>query len=155
MRFTGLALALAVYGLDRASKWAVLDWMGLKPHEVQPLAPWFNVTLLWNPGISYSLLRASTPAGRWGLFAVTAAAAVLMSVWLWRTSSRVSAAALGLLIGGAVGNGQDRLLRGAVADWADVHLGAWHWYVFNLADGAIVVGVALLLYEGLLARGRT
>jgi signal peptidase II len=148
-RLTGGLVALIVLILDQASKFWVLT--SLRPVEGERirLTPFFNVVLAWNPGISYSLFPQSTPGGRWALLGVTLAATIALAVWLWRVSGIVPATALGAIIGGALGNGYDRFVYGAVADFCDFHLGNWHWYIFNLADTAIVLGVALLVYDGL------
>jgi signal peptidase II len=153
-RMAGALLALIVLVVDRASKLWLLD--GLKMIEGQQiaLAPFFNLHLLWNTGISYSLFPQSTASGRGALLAVTIVATMLLGLWLWRTSGRLPALALGAIIGGALGNGYDRFAYGAVADFCDFHIGGWHWYVFNVADTAIVLGVALLAYDGLFAEKR-
>jgi signal peptidase II len=112
---------------------------------------------MWNTGISYSLFQQATAAGRWALLGVTILATILLGVWLYRTTGRLAAVALGAIIGGALGNAYDRFVYGAVADFCDFHIGGWHWYVFNVADTAICLGVVLLVYDGLFAekRGRT
>ena len=102
-----------------------------------------------NPGISYSLLSARSAAGRWGLIAFVVVASALIAWWLSRTTTRLPAIALGLILGGALGNAIDRLSYGWVADFYYFHFGSFHWYVFNLADVAIVAGVALLLLDAL------
>jgi signal peptidase II len=110
--------------------------------------------LTWNTGISYGLFPQEGPVGQWALLAVKVIAAVLLWIWLARASSRLTAVALGLIIGGAIGNAIDRLAYGAVADFVLFHVTTgsfnFRWYVFNLADVAIVLGVAGLLYEMLL-----
>ena len=98
-------------------------------------------------GGAYGLFQQEGDFGRWLLVAVKAGAAVLFVLWLRRAESRLVAASLGLLIGGAIGNGIDRVLHGAVIDFVSFHASGWHWYVFNLADAAIVAGVIGLLYD--------
>lgn len=153
-RLAGGLVALAVLVADQASKLWLL--YGLKMVEGQriEIAPFFDIHLLWNTGISYSLFQQATTHGRWALLAITMLATILLAVWLWRVSGRLAALALGAIIGGALGNGYDRFVYGAVADFCDFHLAGWHWYVFNIADTAIVVGVALLAYDGLFAEKR-
>jgi signal peptidase II len=112
--------------------------------------------LTWNTGISYGLFRQEGPLGQWALLALKAIAVILLWIWLSRTSSRLTAASLGLIIGGAIGNAIDRFTYGAVADFVLFHLTtasfSFKWYVFNLADVAIVAGVVGLLYETLIDR---
>jgi len=119
------------------------------------LAPFLDLVLAWNTGISYGLFQQAGPLGQWALFALKVIAVVLLALWLARTGSRLSSVALGLIIGGAIGNALDRLVHGAVMDFVLFHItaAAWsfQWYVFNLADAAIVAGVVGLLYESLLA----
>jgi signal peptidase II len=109
--------------------------------------------LTWNKGISYGLFPQEGPFGQWALLALKAIAAVLLWIWLARATSRLTAVSLGLIIGGAIGNAIDRLAYGAVADFLLFHITTqsfdFNWYVFNLADVAIVAGVAGLLYETL------
>ncbi|HLW90270.1 MAG TPA: signal peptidase II [Roseiarcus sp.] len=150
-RLAGGFVALAVLTVDQASKLWVIHGLDMVEGERLTLAPFFDVVLQWNTGISYSLFPQSTEAGRWGLVALTAVATILLAIWLWRVSSPIAAFGLGAIIGGALGNGYDRFAYGAVADFCDFHIGGWHWYVFNAADAAIVLGVALLAYDSLLA----
>jgi len=118
------------------------------------LAPFLDLVLTWNTGISYGLFPQEGPVGQWVLLAVKALAVALLWIWLARVSSRLTALALGLIIGGALGNAIDRLAYGAVADFVLFHLTtggfSFKWYVFNVADAAIVAGVLGLLYESLL-----
>lgn len=150
---TGLGLAVAVAtGLaDQASKLWLLHGYDLGGRGPLPVLPGVDFVLTWNPGISYGLLQQDTALGQALLLAFTLVALALLWVWLARTGTRLPAVALGLIIGGAVGNAIDRAAYGAVADFVFLHmdLAGWHlrWYVFNLADAAIVAGVAGLLYE--------
>ena len=109
--------------------------------------------LTWNTGISYGWFQQEGPFGQWALLALKVIAVALLWIWLARAGSRLSALALGLIIGGAIGNAIDRLAYGAVADFVLLHAetATWrfNWYVFNLADVAIVAGVGVLLYESL------
>jgi signal peptidase II len=150
----GLATALATAALDQASKLWLLQVYRLGERGRVEIAPVLDLHLTWNPGISYGLLQQSG-IGRWVLLAISVAAVALLWVWLARARSQVSAIALGLIIGGAVGNAIDRIAYGAVADFVLFHIGTAasriDWYVFNLADCAIVAGVVGLLYESLLA----
>jgi signal peptidase II len=120
------------------------------------VGPFFTLLLTWNTGISYGLLTQVGPLGQWALLGVKAVAVLLLWAWLAHAGSRLTALALGLIIGGAVGNGIDRVLHGAVMDFVLFHVTAetwtFNWYVFNLADVAIVAGVIGLLYDSVVAR---
>ena len=150
----GLAVALASAAFDQAVKLWLIFVFELGARGVVMLAPFLDLVLTWNTGISYGLFPQNGPVGQWVLLAVKALAVALLWIWLARVSSRLTALALGLIIGGALGNAIDRLAYGAVADFVLFHLTtggfSFKWYVFNVADGAIVVGVLGLLYESLL-----
>jgi signal peptidase II len=146
-RLGGFLVAALMLAVDQANKLWLLNVFEIEARQPVHLAPFFDVVAARNPGISYSLLSAHTPAGRWTLLGFTVLATLLIGVWLWRTTTRVVAAALGLIVGGALGNAIDRLSYGWVADFYYFHVGTFHWYVFNLADVAIVTGVGLLLYD--------
>ena len=118
------------------------------------VAPFFDLTMVWNRGISYGLFQQHEAAGAWALVALSLVAAVALGVWLARTQVWIIAIALGLLIGGALGNAIDRALYGAVADFVLLYWIPFFPYVFNVADAAIVAGVALLLYDSLVLEGR-
>ena len=148
-----LAVAVVAAAIDQATKLWLLFGFDLGARGVVTLTPFLDLVLVWNTGISYGLLRQEGPVGQWVLLALKAAAVVLLWIWLARTSSRLTALSLGLIIGGAIGNAIDRLAYGAVADFVLFHVTtatfSFKWYVFNLADVAIVAGVIGLLYETL------
>ncbi len=147
----GLATAAIACALDQASKLWLLKVFDLANQGVVKIAPFVDLVLTWNTGISYGWFQQEGPFGQGALLAIKAVAVALLWIWLAKASSRLSAISLGLIIGGAVGNGIDRLAYGAVVDFVLLHAetATWHfnWYVFNLADVAIVAGVAGLLYE--------
>jgi signal peptidase II len=145
----GLVIAAATCVVDQAAKVWLVYRGGLIEHIPDPVAPFVNFTLTWNTGISYGLLQQRGPVGVWALFAFEILALVFLWIWLARISSRVSAVALGLIMGGAAGNALDRLHWPGVMDFVDLHVDNFHWYVFNVADVAIVAGVIVLLYESL------
>jgi signal peptidase II len=149
----GLLVAAGVVLLDQALKLWLLFEFDLETRAPVRLAPFLDLVAVWNTGISYGLFPQGGPIGQWLLLGVKAAAVVLLSAWLARAGSRLTAVALGLIIGGAIGNAIDRLAFGAVFDFALLHLTtpsfSFRWYVFNLADVAIVAGVGGLLYEAL------
>jgi signal peptidase II len=119
---------------------------------VLPVTGFFNLALTWNRGMSFGLFNTNAA---FNALVFTALAAVIVAGlvgWLRRVRQPLLALAIGFVIGGAVGNVVDRLARGAVVDFLDFHLGQWHFYVFNVADAAISVGVALMLLDSLLGR---
>ncbi len=145
----GLSVAAATLIADQAAKLWVLYGVGLIAHVPDPIAPFVNLTLIWNTGVSYGLFPQAGPVGIWALFGFEVLAVVFLWVWLSRVSSRVTALALGLIIGGALGNAADRLHWPGVMDFVDLYVRNFHWYVFNVADVAIVAGVAVLLFKSL------
>ena len=152
----GCWVALATFALDQASKLYLLYGYDLPVREPLVLAPFLELVVVWNQGISYGLFKQNTEVGRWALVAVQIAAAVGLSLWMARASGRILVLSLALIVGGAAGNALDRIVFGAVFDFVHFHVGAWSWYVFNVADAAIVAGVIGLLYDALvLERQRT
>jgi signal peptidase II len=153
----GLAMAVAAAASDQAVKAWLLYGFGLTPQSRVPVAPFIDLVLAWNTGISYGLLQQPGSLWQGVLLAFKAAAVVLLLIWLMRTPSRLAGASLGLIIGGAIGNAIDRILHGAVMDFVLFHLAGptwtFQWYVFNLADAAIVAGVIGLVYESLFLQG--
>jgi signal peptidase II len=145
----GALTALATLVLDQASKLFLLFAYELPIREPLVLAPFVEFIVVWNRGISYGLFQQDSELGRWVLLAIMIAAAVGLAVWMARATSRLLAAALGLIIGGAVGNAIDRVAYGAVFDFVHFHVGSFSWYVFNVADAAIVAGVVGLVYDSL------
>jgi signal peptidase II len=143
----GAMVALATLALDQASKLYFLFVDVLSLREPLVLAPFLDLIVVWNRGISYGLFQQDSEVGRWVLLAVMIAAAVGLSVWMARASSRLLAASLGLIVGGALGNAIDRIAYGAVFDFVHFHVGSFSWYVFNVADAAIVAGVVGLVYD--------
>jgi signal peptidase II len=153
-RLLGLACAAAALVIDQAHKLWMLNSYGIEARQPVRLAPFFDLVMAWNPGVSYSLFSARTDQGRWMLLGLTLAATLILGIWMWRTRLTLTAAGLGLIVGGALGNAYDRFAYGAVADFFHFHIGSFSWYVFNLADCAIVAGVLLLLYESFFTRSQ-
>jgi signal peptidase II len=149
----GLSIALVVIALDQASKtWIVGFFTERGGEPVAVLTPFFNFVLTGNRGMSFGLFN-NNAAMNTAVFTVLAAVIVIALIaWLRRAQNNVIRLAIGMIIGGAIGNVIDRLMRGAVVDFLDFHLGNWHWYAFNVADAAICLGVVGLLLDGLLAR---
>lgn len=148
----GLAVAIVVVILDQLSKAAILGFFAARPFS-EPLTPFFSLVLGYNRGMSFGFFNAGAGGLNALIFSLVAAAIVVALIWwLVRVTSPFLAVAIGLIIGGAVGNVIDRLRLGAVVDFLDFHVGLWHWPAFNLADSAICVGVAAMLLDGLLLR---
>jgi signal peptidase II len=142
-------LAALVVMLDQASKFWILNVFDLPSRATVPVAGPFHLTMVWNRGVSFGLLRAEVDLTRWALAAFSIIVAIVLAVWVRGATRKLSAVALGLVIGGAVGNVIDRIRFGAVADFLDVSR-LWFPWIFNVADAAISCGVALLLVDMLL-----
>ncbi len=142
----GLILAILIAALDQASKWWIVETV-MRPPRVIPVTDFFNLVLGLNRGVSFGMLDMQAPMGRWILagLAVTITAGLL--VWMWRADKRLVTGALGLIVGGAVGNVIDRVLVGAVIDFLDFHWADYHWPAFNVADIAITCGAAALILD--------
>jgi signal peptidase II len=150
-RYLGMGLLIAgvIFALDQLTKYAVLNSLDLAARGKIYVAPFADFVLAMNRGISYGLFPQDGELGRWLLFSIKIAASVLFFFWLRRAVTPVVAASLGLLIGGALGNALDRAIYGAVVDFVALHAFGYRWYVFNLADAAIVAGVIGLIYDAL------
>jgi len=150
----GFAVAALVFVLDQLIKWVVTGPLALNRLGDQlVLLPIFNFTYTQNQGISLGLLNATNPVGRWLLVAMTAAIAVAVAVWITREKNRVDQIALGMVLGGALGNILDRARFGFVVDFADLHFGDFRpFLVFNVGDAAISIGVVILLLRAFLSR---
>lgn len=146
----GLGVAVLTAALDQAHKTWMLYVYDIGAKGTVTLTPFFDLVLVWNQGISYGLFPQESAAGRFGLILFAVGASLALAIWLARLSSRLAAVSIGLIIGGAIGNAVDRILYGAVADFFSLHAFGYQWYVFNVADTAIVAGVAGLLYDSLL-----
>jgi signal peptidase II len=155
-RILGFALAALLFVVDQAVKaWVVgplgLDHLG----AVREVVSFFDLRFVPNVGISLGLLPADSPTMRWGLVALTAAIAFGVGVWMTRETAKADLLALGLVLGGAIGNILDRIRFGYVVDFADLHFGEWRpFLVFNVADAAITIGVVILLVRALFVRDR-
>ncbi|MGJ4922353.1 signal peptidase II [Bradyrhizobium sp. HKCCYLRH2060] len=147
----GLIAGFATLVIDQASKLWLLYVFDLPNRGTVKITPFFDLYLAWNIGISFGWLQSESALAQYGLMAVKAVAVVALGIWMARAESKLATAALGLIIGGAIGNGIDRLAYGAVVDFALFHIQiggtVYNWYIFNMADVAIVAGVAGLLYD--------
>jgi signal peptidase II len=144
-----LGLAAAVIVADQASKAWLYQYLAASGRRMVEVLPFFNLVTVWNYGVSFGMFNNGSRAGSWAFVGLALAIVVALAVWVARSGRLLPAAALGLVIGGAIGNVIDRLRLGAVFDFLDVHVAGWHWPAFNLADSAITIGVILLLLDSL------
>ena len=148
----GLTIAAAIILADQASKWWIVTAV-MNPPRVITLTPFFDIVMGWNRGISFGLFNEHADWNRWVLPAVAVVIVAVLLAWLWREAERYTAIALGTIIGGALGNMIDRFIHdGAVADFIQLHAGGYYWPAFNLADSAISIGAAMLVWHALFGR---
>jgi signal peptidase II len=150
----GILAAVIALVVDQAFKFWLLNVFDIAHRGAVRVTPFFDLVLAWNIGISFGWLQNDGQVAQIALMAVKAVAVVALAIWMARSRTLLAAVALGLIIGGAIGNAIDRLAYGAVVDFALFHIEiggkTYSWYVFNLADVAIVAGVAALLYDSFL-----
>jgi len=150
----GVIAAIAVLAIDQASKFWLLRVFDIGRRGAVQIAPFFDLVLAWNPGISFGWFQNDSPTAQIALMLIKALAVLILAVWMARSRNLIATVALGLIIGGAIGNAIDRFAYGAVVDFALFHVQigekTFNWYVFNFADVAIVAGVAALLYDSFL-----
>jgi signal peptidase II len=150
----GVIAALLVLVLDQATKLWLLFVFDIAHRGAVEVTPFFDLVLAWNVGISFGWLQSESQLVQIALMAIKAIAVIALAIWMARSRTLIATVALGLIIGGAIGNGIDRFAYGAVVDFALLHIQiggkTFNWYVFNLADVAIVAGVAALLYDSFL-----
>ena len=146
----GIAVAVLIVVLDQISKWWILEHV-MRPPRVIEVTPFFNLVMAWNQGVSFGMFSHEAAFMPYVLSAVALVIVVVLLAWLRREERALVALAIGLIIGGAIGNVVDRLRFGAVADFLDFHAFGFHFWAFNVADMGISVGVMLLILDGLLA----
>src|ERR1700736_3219281 len=150
----GIIAAIAVLALDQASKLWLLFVFDIAHRGAVRVTPFFDLVLAWNVGISFGWFQNDSQVAQIILMLIKAVAVIVLAIWMARSRTLLATVALGLIIGGAIGNAIDRFAYGAVVDFALFHVQIggkpFNWYVFNLADVAIVAGVAPLLYDSLL-----
>ncbi len=150
----GVIAAIAVLALDQASKLWLLFVFDIARRGAVAVTPFFDLVLAWNVGISFGWFQNDSQIAQISLMGIKAVAVIVLAIWMARSRTLLATVALGLIIGGAIGNAIDRLAYGAVVDFALFHVQiggkTFNWYVFNLADAAIVAGVAALLYDSFL-----
>ena len=153
-RSVGTLVALVVFALDQLAKWLVTGPLGVsRVGDQLVLLPIFQFTYTENEGISLGLLNATTEVGRWMLVGLTSAIAIGVAYWMGREKNRADQIALGMVLGGALGNILDRVRHGYVVDFADLHFGAWRpFLIFNVGDAAISIAVAILLLRAFVSR---
>ena len=150
-RLQGIMLASLVFIADQIVKYAMLGPLQLKSRGVIHIISFFDLRYAENRGVSMSFLTADNEAERWALVALTAVITAGVAVWMWREKLRGDVLALSLVLGGALGNIVDRVRYGYVVDYADLHIGAFRpFYIFNLADACISIGVLILLARAFL-----
>lgn len=143
----GIAVATASYAADQGHKWWMLEVYRIAERGRVELTSFFDLVMAWNKGVSYGLFAQHDDLGRMVLIAITAAICAGLVIWMANLPTRLAGAALGLIVGGALGNLTDRVIHGAVADFFHFHYAGFSWYVFNVADIAIVMGVIGLLLD--------
>ena len=153
LRIEGMALALAVFVIDRMVKALMVGPLALRERGMIDLLPMFDLRYAENYGVSFGMFSATSLEMRWGLIAVTALIATGVFIWMLRETLRGDILGLGLVLGGAIGNIYDRLTFGYVIDYADLHIGEWRpFQIFNLTDVTITFGVLILLARSFKSR---
>lgn len=160
----GALLAVLTFLLDQLTKWLVVEGL-MRPAGVTEtpfyvpytikLTPFFDLVMAWNRGVSFGIFNnGDSPYNAWALTALSLAICSALVVWMMRCKDTLLRVALGMIVGGALGNVIDRIRFGAVADFLDVHVAGYHWPAFNIADSAITVGAALLLIDAMVRQPR-
>tara|TARA_B100001057_G_scaffold13735_1_gene13052 strand:+ start:272 stop:778 length:507 start_codon:yes stop_codon:yes gene_type:complete len=142
----GLALAAVAAGLDQTSKWAIMHLLDLEALRRVEILPFLDFAFVWNRGVSYGLFSSDSQLARWLLIGLTLAVTAYLARAMMTTLGPLTRLGYALIIGGALGNLVDRIIHGAVVDFISAHYAGYYWYVFNLADIWISLGVVLLLW---------
>lgn len=143
----GLAIGLFVLAVDQISKWWIIDVLELPKIQMVQVLPFFNLQWVENRGVSFGMLSADGDLGRWALVVLTSLITIGLGIWLKSVQTKVLAIAIGLVIGGALGNIYDRIMFGYVADFLQFFVGNWSFAVFNVADSCITAGAVLLIWD--------
>jgi signal peptidase II len=152
-RLQGLMLASFIFIADQAVKFIMIGPLQLESRKIIHILPFFDLRWAENRGVSMGFLEANSEAQRWMLVGLTALIAAIVAVWMWREKLRGDVLALSMVLGGALGNIVDRIRNGYVVDYADLHFGTFRpFYIFNLADACITIGVLILLARAFLLR---
>ena len=147
----GLPVAALIATFDELSKWIVLSWV-MAPPRVIYVTDFFNLVFVWNRGVSFGFFQSDSIWGPILLSCVTCGIIIFLYFWLRNAETLLTATALGLMMGGAIGNLIDRLSHQAVLDFLDFHAFGYHWPAFNIADASITVGVVIIIMESLFER---
>jgi len=150
----GLKIVLLIFTLDQATKWWIVNEV-MNPPRVIPVLPSFNLVMGWNRGVSFGIFDTASPPNQWLLIGLALIIVTVLLIWLKRADSRLISVALGLIVGGALGNVMDRIHYGAVADFLDFYVGDFHWPAFNVADAGITIGVIVLVLESFFVGSET
>ncbi len=145
----GLICGVIILVLDQITKWWIVTEV-MYPPRLIPVFPSFNLVMGWNRGVSFGIFDSSSPPNQWLLISLALIIVTVLLIWLKRAESRLISTALGMIIGGALGNVLDRIHYGAVADFLDFYIGNFHWPAFNVADAGITIGVIVLVLESVL-----
>lgn len=151
---TGVIIAVSILVFDQATKWWILYEVMQPPRSIE-VTSFFNIVLAWNRGVSFGMFSSANEYGPYLLTGLALLIVVALGVWLYKAETRVTALALGLIIGGALGNVIDRVQFGAVVDFLDFHMMGYHWPAFNVADSGICIGAAMLILESLFQPGKS
>ena len=150
----GLTIVFVVFALDQATKWWIVTEV-MNPPRFIPVFQSFNLVMGWNRSVSFGIFDSASPSNQWLLICLALIIVAILLVWLKRANSRLISVALGMIIGGALGNVMDRIHYGAVADFLDFYIGEFHWPAFNVADAGITIGVIILVLESLFVGSET
>jgi len=142
---------LIVLAVDQASKWYMLLSV-MQPPRVIPVSSFFNLVSVWNRGVSFGMFDSDSPYSSWILSALAIAIVIFLINWLRKSEQKHVSFAIGLIIGGAIGNVIDRSIHGAVFDFLDIFVGRYHWPAFNVADSGITVGAVILVLDSLFSK---
>lgn len=142
-------IALTTFIVDQLCKWWLLEVVNLPQHAPIIITPYFSLVMVWNTGISFGMLAGENGGNPGVLIAIALSIVAMLLWWLKSAASRWNICAVGLVVGGALGNVVDRVRFGAVADFFDVHAAGWYWPAFNIADSTIFIGVVMLCIDSL------
>lgn len=150
---TGIVIAMIAISLDQYSKYFIFDFLTQKETHMLAITPFFNLVMVRNYGVSFGMFDGLT-YGYLILSGIALSITVVLLIWMYKAQSFYYSTALGLIIGGAIGNIIDRMLYGSVADFLDFYIGNYHWPAFNIADSTVFIGVVMLLFENIFTNKR-
>ncbi len=147
----GLTWAGVTLVLDQVTKWIMMLSV-LNPPQVITITPFFNLVVAWNRGVSFGMFDSSSPYNAWVLSSIAVIIVIFLYRWLRKLTVKYQACAVGLIIGGALGNVIDRIIHGAVYDFLDFHVAGYHWPAFNVADSGICTGAVILVLDSIFSK---